>query len=362
VGESVGRDDQVVDLRGERLLPGLVNAHDHLHRNHYPRLRYRARYANADQWAADIDARRATEAVLIAGAAVPRAEQFLLGGLKNLLSGATTVAHHDARSAELDSSEFPVQVLSRYGWAHSLSMDGAARVRESHGATPADAPWFIHAGEGTDAAAADEAAQLADLGVLGDNTVLVHGLGFDTAARARLIRERVGLVWCPSSNDFLYGRSAPVNEFARAGLLALGSDSRLSGARDLLDELQFARGTGAVDDSHLEALVALNGARLLRAPDRGVLRAGAAADLIVLPRDSRLWELRRADLRCVMTRGVMRCGDRDYSEAMPEPRSRVPAALDGRPKWLDQSLVAMLRELSIQEPGLELRSEAARAA
>src|SRR5262245_29324729 len=50
--------DRIVDLRGDRLLPGLINAHDHLHLNVYPRLRYRSRYVNASEWIRDIDARR----------------------------------------------------------------------------------------------------------------------------------------------------------------------------------------------------------------------------------------------------------------------------------------------------------------
>src|SRR5204863_3518349 len=121
----------------------------------------------------------------------------------NLLSGVTTVLHHDAAYPELAAPAFPLHVPARYGWAHSLAIDGPLRVRESHAATSRDVPWFIHAGEGTDTAAADEAVQLDVLGVLTPNTVLVHGIAFDGAARACLIERRVGLVWCPGSNSFL---------------------------------------------------------------------------------------------------------------------------------------------------------------
>jgi cytosine/adenosine deaminase-related metal-dependent hydrolase len=362
VGARAKRGDHIVDLRGERLLPGLVNAHDHLHRNHYPRLKYRECYENASEWAADIDCRRKGDAVLTACAAVPRADRLAIGVLKNLLSGATTVAHHDAPCAELASPELPVLALPRYGWAHSLAIDGAERVRQSHGATPADVPWFIHAGEGTDAAAADEAAQLDALQVLTPNTVLIHGTAFDAAARARLLERRVGLVWCPGSNHFLYGRSAAVRELAPAGLLALGSDSRLSGERDLLDELRIAQRTGEIDDTLLESLVTTGAARLLMQPDRGTLRAGAVADLIVLPRDARLWEVRRADLRCVISRGRMRCGDNDYADYLLEPEMRVPATIDGRRKCVAASVAELLARVSIREPGFELVAAAVRAA
>jgi cytosine/adenosine deaminase-related metal-dependent hydrolase len=235
-------------------------------------------------------------------------------------------------------------------------------VRQSHAATPADVPWFIHAGEGTDAAAASELAQLEALQVLTPNAVLVHGIAFDAEARARLIERRVGLVWCPGSNSFLYGRAPAVGDIARAGLLALGSDSRVSGERDLLDELQFAHRSGEVDEALLESLVTTSAARLLRISDRGVLRAGAIADLIVLPRDARLWELRRADLRCVLARGAMRYGDSDYADCMLPAESYVPVIVDGRRKYLATSVAELLTRSSVQEPGVDLTPAAVRAA
>ena len=362
VGANSERGDHVVDLRGERLLPGLVNAHDHLQLNHYPRLKYRERYGNASEWAADIEARRRTDAVLIEGSAVPRADRLSLGRLKNLLSGATTIAHHDPLFPELTAPAFPVHVLAQYGWAHSLAIDGPDRVRQSHGATPVNVPWIMHAGEGTDAAAADEAAQLEALQVLTPNTILVHGLAFDAKVRARLVERGVSLVWCPGSNHFLYGRVAAAGEMARAGLLLLGCDSRLSGERDLLDELRFAKLTGEVDDALLEPLVTTNAARLLRLPDRGALQAGAIADLIVLPRDARLGEVRRADLRCIITGGEMRCGDSDYADSLLQPEARVFASVDGRRKCLAAPIAALLQHSAVCEPGLELISGAVRAA
>ena len=41
------RGDLVLDLGGDRLLPGLINAHDHLQLNHFPARQSPARYGNA---------------------------------------------------------------------------------------------------------------------------------------------------------------------------------------------------------------------------------------------------------------------------------------------------------------------------
>src|SRR5580765_4374289 len=79
IGETPAPGDLVVDLRGDRLLPGLINAHDHLQLNHFPALEYPALYGNATQWIEDFNARLRDYPAVRASAAVPRAQR-LLGG------------------------------------------------------------------------------------------------------------------------------------------------------------------------------------------------------------------------------------------------------------------------------------------
>ena len=211
-------------------------------------------------------------------------------------------------------------------------------------------------------AAADEAGELAALGVLTPNTILIHGLAFDAAVRAQLIERNVGVVWCPGSNLYLFGRAASVGDMARAGLVALGTDSRLSGARDLLDELNVAHRTGEMDGPMLESLVTTHAARLLRLPERGVLRAGADADLIVLPRDAQLGEARRADLRCVIVQGRAMCGDCDLADPVLAPDMTAPVVIDGRAKFLAARIAEWLANSPVGEPGVEIDADAERAA
>ena len=110
-----------VDLGGARVLPGLVNAHDHLQLNAaLPRLGFRELYRNASEWIADITPRLSSDPRLMAHRAVPREQRFFIGGLKNLFCGATTVAHHDPRVAALDDgtsrSACPNWAAGRIRW------------------------------------------------------------------------------------------------------------------------------------------------------------------------------------------------------------------------------------------------------
>jgi cytosine/adenosine deaminase-related metal-dependent hydrolase len=354
--------DRVVDLNGDRLLPGLINAHDHLHLNNFPRLEYRAPYPNAREWIEDVKSRMQTDRAFVASLAVSRDDRLLLGGIKNLLSGVTTVAHHDPLYPFLSSAEYPTRVVRHYGWSHSLYIDGEEKVQRSYHDTPAEWPWIIHAAEGTDDESAQELDRLEALGCLNTNTLIVHGVALDPAQRAKVRRLAAGLIWCPASNLRLFATTVEVVELAARGCVALGSDSRLTGAHDLLDELRVAAEISGLDEEALESMVTHDSARLLRLTDRGVLAAGTLADLLVLPRRAALSRATRADVRLVMVDGVMRYGDKDCAALADPGADWVNILVDGCPKLLDRRLAALLQASKGQESGLELPEETWRAA
>lgn len=354
--------DRVVDLQGDRLLPGLINAHDHLQLNSLPRLESSAPYRHVREWIADINRRRQSDSAFEAGVAVSRDERLLVGGIKNLLSGVTSVAHHDPLYPFLSNPGYPVRVLADYGWSHSLYIDGEEKVCSSYRSTPIAWPWIIHAAEGVDAEAANEFDRLDELGCLGRNTLIVHGIALDPARRVRLERAAAGLIWCPSSNLRLFGKTADVGELMAGGRVALGTDSRLSGARDLLEELHIASAIGGLEDAALESLVTSGGARLLRLADRGSLQAGLRADILILPAGAQLSRLTRADIRLVLRDGIVQYGDRDCAEPCAASASWVEVRVDGKPKILNGKVAALLCDASASEVGLELPNVAWRAA
>lgn len=342
---------QRVDLGGARLLPGLINAHDHLHLNGaLPRLKFRDGYRNASEWIADITPRLSSDAGLLAHRAQPRARRLLAGGLKNLLSGVTTVLHHDPRDAVLDETDFPVDVPEPGGWSHSMALDGEEAVRASHLATPEGQPWIVHAAEGIDTAAALEFDRLEALGCIAPGTLLVHGLGLSAAQQQRLVEAGAGVVWCPGSNLHLFGRTLDPEGLFAQGRLALGSDSRISGSRDFLAELALVRELTGWSDERLEAWVTEGAAALLGLADRGRLAPGLRADLIALPRGLPLSRATRADLRLVVVAGRPWYADADLGEAL----GLVPVRIDGR-------LKAIAPHLVMAEPGLETVPEEALA-
>ena len=356
IGVTPQPGDRVVDLAGDRLLPGLINAHDHLQLNSFPPLDVAPRFRNVRGWIAVVSERARTDAAFRAMVEAPRERRLLHGGLKNLLSGVTTVAHHDPLYPVLTGDAFPVRVVGRYGWSHSLGIDGDAQVHRAFEHTSTDVPWIVHAAEGVDDEAAAEFARLDALGCIAANTLIVHGVALGEAERTRLADAGGGLVWCPGSNLALFGRTAAVADLVARGRVALGTDSRLSGSRDLLQELRTARVVAGCDDATLAALVTSCAATLLRVADRGTLSPGQLADFVVLPKSLELWQAERRDVRMVVVDGQVRYGDADCAIGLAGPSSSQDWAhltVDGRPKVIDGTLAERLWRANVVEPGLE---------
>jgi cytosine/adenosine deaminase-related metal-dependent hydrolase len=349
-------------LDGHLVFPALLNAHDHLHVNAVPPLPARGPFPNSYAWIEAFKAHLA-EPEVAAALAVPKDLRLRHGALKNLLAGTTCVAHHDPWHPVFDAPDFPVAVPRDHGWAYAPGWHAyGPDVRRSFLDTPSDRPWIIHLAEGTDAVAQAELAALDAIGCLAPNSVLGHGVGLRAQDVERVIERGAAVVWCPSSNHALLGATLDPRPLLAAGRLALGTDSRLSGARDLLDEMRGILLRGELEAAPLMDIATAAAARILRTQGRGSLSPGDHADLVVV-RDERgegsraLAGLRRSELRAVVRDGAPCIADPDFSEWFALAGvDAVPAMLDGKPKLLARWLA--IPEVVALEPGLELIADA----
>lgn len=358
IDEPPQRKDFVIDGQGGLMIPGLINAHDHLELNTFKRLKYREHYTHSRQWIEDIEARFDTDPDLIEPRRQPLNDRLLVSALKNLLSGVTTVCHHNPLHPGL-LRNYPIRVVKGYNFCHSLFRGDD--VLSSYRRSESKYPWIIHLAEGIDAEAEAEFEQLDRLGAVQGNTVLVHGVGLTAKQRHALIEHGGGLVWCPGSNLFMFGQTAQVTELAQAGKLALGSDSRLSGEFDLLAELQMAHRTGQLSPQQLFETVTIGAARLLRLREAGLgqIMVGGTADVVLLPALDLadpfefLGHLDRSQLHLVLLAGKPLVGSPEMRPVFEAARTKfVPVRVDGVEKLLPARLAARLKVASVREPGI----------
>ncbi len=316
---------ETCDLRGHLIFPGLINAHDHLNGTWWPRVGPRRPYVNVYEWLADLDEspirydrqRNAVEDV------------YELGVYRNLISGVTTIADHFYR---IDGDEFytrfPVHVLYRYGrtwtprartaWGDDIPVEYSLAVRTGQ-------PYIIHLAEGIDHQTAQEMDVLLQLGALGRNTLIIHGISLRPDDMHMMAQVGASVCWCPASNLYLYGQTADIPALLHAGVnVTLGTDSTLTGGLNLLDELRTARRAFREQTGHapqprwLVELVTTRAAYALLLEDRrGRIAPGYEADLLVLPhRDgdpyTTLIDSDVADIALLICSGQPVYGDPEY--------------------------------------------------
>ncbi|MGH9586641.1 MAG: amidohydrolase family protein [Acidobacteriaceae bacterium] len=336
-----------IDLSGFLLLPGLINAHDHLQFSLFPRLA-NPPYQNYIQWGKDIHAAFPKEIAL--HKSVSRSVRLWWGGIRNLLCGVTTVCHHDPLWPELRQSNFPVQILQQYGWAHSLALGG--NLHAARAANPKGQPFIVHACEGLDDTVRRDIWQLDRLGLLDADTILVHALALDPEGAALLRKRKASVILCPSSNQFLFGKTPAIPLLSGIDNLAIGNDSPLSAIGDLLDEVRFATQVCAISPREAYRMVTTFPSAILRLNNaEGSISESGTADLIAV-RDTgysparTLQRLSTAGVELVMIAGRVQLASNTMLHRLPaSARSGLePLSINGTTRWLRAPVSKLLAQ------------------
>jgi SAM-dependent methyltransferase len=339
--------DSGMDLTGFLVLPGLVNAHDHLEFALFPRLG-KGGYKNFIEWADDIHHPPAP--VIAEHRRVPREVRLWWGGIRNLLCGATSVCHHNPFEPDVFTSEFVVRVLRDYGWAHSLPLDPDAAVKKNE--TPEDQPFFLHLAEGVDEKCSREIFGLHSAGGLDYNTVVIHGLGLGLDGMKLLRSTGAGLIWCPSSNLFMFGKTLSAEEIRGLPNVAIGSDSPLTSCGDLLDEVHCASQLLPSSAEAIYGYVTRQPAKLLHLRNgEGSLRIGGLADLIAV-RDTgltpaeTLLTLSHGDVELVLMGGRVQLASDEVMRRLPagSRQGLQSLAMAGIVRWIRAPLKRLFKE------------------
>ena len=336
-----------INLGGFLVMPGLINAHDHLQFALYPKLGDPP-YRNYVEWGADIHDKYSD--VIAKHHTVPKDVRLWWGGLRNLLSGVTTVSHHDPLRPDLKNEDFPVRVIQNYGWAHSLALGGD--LRKARSVTPAGSAFIVHACEGVDAQSREELFELDRLGLLDHNAVLVHGLAIDEVGAELIRSRRASLVLCPSSNKFLFEKLPDLAAFGRVDHVALGTDSPLTCEGNLLDEVRFVQQYSGITPQSAYRMVTDVPAAILKLRNaEGSIRVSGVADFIAVREphqdaSDRMRTMSGADVEFVMIAGRVQLASEAVFLDLPflEQQGLQPLRVAGIVRWVRVPVKELLRK------------------
>jgi cytosine/adenosine deaminase-related metal-dependent hydrolase len=268
-------DDLELDFNGAIAFPGLINSHDHLEFNLFPKLGNK-KYEDYVEWGDDIHANNIEIIEKVKN--IPYELRFNWGLYKNLLCGVTTVAHHG--NGEIYNYNGMPDIVNRYNYLHSVRLERMWKLKLNLSFN--DNPFVIHIGEGTNNKSYYEINELIKWNLTGRKIIGVHGISMDQEN----CRKFAALVWCPDSNLFLYNKTADIAALKKETEILFGSDSSLSSDWNIWNHLRLARSIGYLDDKELYESLSGTAAAVWRLHDLGSITENKKADIVISKRKS----------------------------------------------------------------------------
>jgi len=315
------------NLENKIVFPGLINAHDHLLGNYFPRIG-NGPYINWLPWDNDLK----SSPVYAERSKIPPKLIYLLGAYRNLFSGVTTVSDHIPHFVNDPYIDIlPLRVIKNYTLAHEISSYdlkwGEGIAKEHKKAVKKNYPFITHIEEGYDKESEQGIEILLKENALTEHTVLIHAIALSNSDIKEIARRKAHIVWCPTSNMFMFKRTGDVKKWIKAGInVSLGTDSPMSGGLNILDELQFAKRTYKklykenIDDLLLIKFITINPAKAFRIENKlGSIEKGKIADIIAIsgnPKDpwKSLINASLKDISLVIIEGQPVYADREFED------------------------------------------------
>lgn len=293
------------------IVPGMIDLHDHLVWNVFPRWKplvlFRDRYEwqETDAYAAAL---KNPEGDLIDAGTGCDMERY--AEIKAIAGGATSVVGSLSPSPGKPDSNDCIKGLARnldfYSDLYTKGVTNAEPLRyqvfpmEMKVSVADDIRsgmdsgkitcLLVHLGEGDDASARREFAMFRAQGLLRPGTAIIHGVGLRAPEFQAMRENQVGLVWSPRSNFELYGTTTDVAAAKAAGVtMAIAPDWSPSGSSGMLNELHYAaewnrwQTPPVFDDAELVRMATSTPAKLAHVDTKiGSIAPQRYADLLVL--------------------------------------------------------------------------------
>jgi len=299
-----------IDLNNAIAIPGLINSHDHLDFNLFPRIGNRI-YKNYVEWGTDIHLNN--KDIINEVQKIPVALRTAWGVYKNLLCGVTTVVNHGVQLVVTDEL---INVFQDSYVLHSPGFEKGLFLKLN---TPfAKGIVNIHVGEGTDEQAHAEITKLLKWNIFKKKLVGIHGIAMDEEQA----RGFEALIWCPDSNYFLTGETAAVGQLKNYTTILFGTDATLTASWNIWEHIRLARKTGMLTEAELFNSLTHSAANAWGLGHTGQLKEGYAADIVVVkPKNETtgfeaIYATNPEDIQLVLHKGQIRLFDEELKKQL----------------------------------------------
>ena len=335
-------------------LPGLINSHDHLDFDLFPRLGNRI-YDSYVDWGADIQ--QQDKKIIETVNQISKRLRVQWGIYKNLLNGITTVVHH----GEYLKIENPIiDVFQNCYSLHSVGREKNWKLKLN---TPfaKHQPFVIHVGEGTNKKSCEEINQLISWNLFKRQLIGVHGVSMNIQ-QAKAFK---ALIWCPDSNFFLLGATAAIDNLKKQTKILFGTDSTVSASWNLWEQLRLARKTKLLTDQELINTLTVSPASTWNLDALGVLNKGNKADILIARIKDRhdlingFFRINPVDILAVFKLGQIVLLDESlYQQGKQYLKNDFSKVfVDGHCKYLKGDLAGLVKEIKTYQPDVKFPIE-----
>jgi len=338
-----------IDFENALVIPGLINSHDHLCLNLYPRLGSGI-YRDYREWAIDVQTNFKAEIRQLAG--VPKPLLYQWGMLKNVVNGVTTVVQH--------GPFFPspyahlVDVFTRSRPLHSVAYEPGWKCKVLR---PSRRPVVMHIGEGAGSTMEQELRAVNGWNVFGNTIIPVHGIPIT----AHLAAHFKALIWCPESNFELYGSTADISSVYPKIPILFGSDSTLSASWNIWRHFHRVSSLKLLNFEQLLASLTTEPAKIWKLGNKGQLKEGYVADLTLI--DHRSGDLQETFFRAnpgailmVIKSGNIVLFDERVRPQMPGIIDNYQhfhrLKIDNTTKWINADVGDLMRKIKASAPSV----------
>jgi cytosine/adenosine deaminase-related metal-dependent hydrolase len=330
------------------VFPGLINSHDHLDFNLFPQLGNKT-YNSYTEWGKYIHEKYAAE--ISAVLKIPTALRERWGMYKNLLCGVTTVVNHGEKCSIADSL---IDIYEKAQSIHSVQFEKHWK-KKLNNPLKINNPAVIHIGEGTNPAARQEIDELIHWNLLTRKLIGIHGVAL-TPTQAKAFK---AIVWCPVSNQFLLGTTAPVNHLKKYTQVLFGTDSTLTGSWDIWEHIRTARKTHLLTDEELYQSLTVKAATTWQL-NSGSIKEGFDADLVIA-KDKQgglnsFFELHPDDILLIMHKGNIRLFDESLYHQLTDLNTHdfTKLYIGNSIKYVQGDIAELIHQIKQYKPDADL--------